>query len=140
MKQLVMFLLTIFSFVFYKNISGNSFDYEFGLFFKALFLLLLLISLLSLARLGEGIDFLLQGMLFSIFDAVWRVFLYFKNQVDIDLIVILNDAPVAYFLVIYFIQSLIFIGFLWALRILPFRIDFYLIIPMWLKQKFDSIS
>jgi hypothetical protein len=135
MAQLAMMSLTAVVFFVYKLFGGDAMNFGFGVFGSVFAVLVALVCWLAVARVGKWQALLQQGLLFTVLDAVWRGVSYLGRVGD-TATVLLNEAPMGYFVVAYCIQAFAVFGLLCLLQSTPQIMDQWLYLPRWMKVKF----
>ena len=137
MKQLAMLLLTMVVFFVYKLVGSDAMNLGFGVLGFALTTFVTLICWLAVARVGKWSTLMQQGLLFTVLDAAWRGVSYLSRVAD-PATVLLDGAPIGYFVVVYGIQALAVFGLLCLLQNMPSVLDKWLYLPRWMKVKFGG--
>ena len=137
MKQLAMMSLTVVVFLIYKLVGSDAMNFGFGVFGIVLTTFVALVCWLAVARVGKWPTLMQQGLLFTVFDAAWRSISYLSRVADTT-VVLLDGAPIVYFVVVYGIQALAVFGLLCMLKSVPPILDKWLYLPRWMKAKFSN--
>jgi hypothetical protein len=137
MKQLAMMSLTAVVFFVYKLVGSDVMNFGFGVFGFVLATFVALVCWLAVARVGKWPALMQQGVLFTVLDAAWRGVSYL-SRVAAPATVLLDGAPIGYFVVVYGIQALAVFGLLCLLKRAPLILDRWLYVPRWMKAKFGG--
>ncbi|MFM9881276.1 MAG: hypothetical protein ACKVOO_12800 [Burkholderiaceae bacterium] len=137
MKQLAMMSLTVIVFLVYKLVGSDATNFGFGVFGFVLATFVALVCWLAVARVGKWLTLMQQGLLFTVLDAAWRGVSYLRRAAD-PAIVLLDGAPIGYFVVVYGMQAVAVFVLLCLLQSVPPILDKWLCLPQWMKAKFGG--
>jgi hypothetical protein len=137
MKQFAMMSLTVVVFFIYKLVGNDAMNLGFGVPGFVLAAIVALVCWLAVARVGKWPTLMQQGVLFTVLDATWRGVAYLTRVVD-PVTVLLDGAPIGYFVVVYSIQAVAVFGLLRLLQSVPSVMDKWLYLPRWMKARFGG--